>query len=552
MHSKLVRQVLGALVSLALGGTSLACLGQQCETTTPPPDLADLERRAVTIGQIDVDVEDIFDPTKPGESAALYRWANDLHLQTREDAIRSQLLFHPAGPVSAREFAETERLLRGRRYLFDAWIEPTCYHAATNAVDVRVRVRDVWSLNPGFSFNRKGGANHVAFGIEDQDFLGRGELVSLSWGRNVDRDTLLFTYADPQILGSWWRGRVAYSDNSDGSFGELDLERPFYSLDSRWSAGINLAGGDRIDSRYQEGIVLDSFAESSDHFEIYGGRSRGLQDGWAQRWLGGVRYDRSRFTESADEALAAPLPTDRRLVYPWVGMEWVEDDFVKVHNQDQLARTEDLQFGRALRAELGLASSVLGSDRTAVISSVQASGGKRLSDAQSLFYSGGLTGRLESDGPRDTLLEGEARYYFRQSPHALFFVSARGVVAERPDLDHQVLLGGDNGLRGYPLRYQSGTASALVTMEERIYTDWYPFRLFNVGAAAFADAGRTWGQDVAGREPLGLLSDVGVGLRIGNARSGLGNVLHIDLAVPLVRQSHISSIQLLVETRHSF
>ena len=107
-------------------------------------------------------------------------------------------------------------------------------------------------------------------------------------------------------------------------------------------------------------------------------------------------------------------------------------------------------------------------------------------------------------------------------------------------------------MRGYPLRYQSGTASALLTVEERFYTDWFPFHLFNVGAAVFADAGRTWGRDVAGEEPLGMLSDVGIGLRIGNARSGLGNVLHIDLAVPLVRQPGIDAVQLLIETRHSF
>ena len=68
----------------------------------------------------------------------------------------------------------------------------------------------------------------------------------------------------------------------------------------------------------------------------------------------------------------------------------------------------------------------------------------------------------------------------------------------------------------------------------------------------FTDAGRTWGRDVAGQVPLGLLSDVGVGLRIGNARSGLGNVLHIDLAFPLSRHLGIDSVQLLVETRHSF
>jgi len=54
-------------------------------------------------------------------------------------------------------------------------------------------------------------------------------------------------------------------------------------------------------------------------------------------------------------------------------------------------------------------------------------------------------------------------------------------------------------------------------------------------AALFADAGRTWDRDVAGETPLGWLSDVGVGLRIGNTRTGLGNVLHIDIAVRQVR-----------------
>jgi hemolysin activation/secretion protein len=233
-------------------------------------------------------------------------------------------------------------------------------------------------------------------------------------------------------------------------------------------------------------------------------------------------------------------------------VEWVEDDFTTAHNQDQLARTEDLQFGRALHAELGLASPAWGADRTAAIMAVHGRTGQRLGESASLFLSGDFTGRWESDGLRDALLQGEARYYRRQSSHALFFASARGAGAAEPDLDHQLLLGGDNGLRGYPLKYQSGAASLLLTAEERFYTDWYPLRLFHVGAAVFADAGRTWGEDLAGQAPLGWLSDVGVGLRIGNARSGLGNVLHLDVAVPLARQPGIDSVQFLVETRHSF
>jgi hypothetical protein len=547
-----LRRWLAAMVMVALPPIAW---GEACEANTASnavPTPAELEHRGTRIGNIDVEVEDIFDPTRPGEGATPYRLANDLHLRTRDDVIRAQLLFGEDEPFSQQKIAETERLLRGRRYLYDAWIEPVCYYEAEQTVDLRVRVRDVWSLNPGFSFNRKGGTNKVGVDVEDQDFLGRGELVSLSWGRNVDRDSLLGVYEDPQILGTWWRGRVAYADNTDGSFGELGVGQPFYSLDTRWSAGLGLVAGDRVNSRYAQGKVLDAYTEATDRFEIYGGRSHGLQDGWARRWLAGVRSEDSRFHETPGETLVGPLPQDRKLVYPWVGVEWVEDDFGTVHNQDQLARTEDLQFGRSLRAELGLASPAWGADRTATVARVHSAAGKRFDDGQSMFFTADLTGRLESDGLRDTLLQGEARYYNRQTKHALFFASARGAIAQHPDLDHQLLLGGDNGLRGYPLRYQSGTASALVTLEERFYTDWYPFHLFNIGAAAFADAGRAWGQDVAGEEPLGLLSDVGVGLRIGNARSGLGNVLHIDVAVPLSRQPGIDAVQFLIETRRGF
>ncbi|MBK7904552.1 MAG: hypothetical protein IPJ97_17725 [Proteobacteria bacterium] len=270
------------------------------------PTIAELEQRGAKVGAIEIKVEDIFDPTKPGEDATLYRWANDLHMLTRDDAVRSQLLFKESEPVSQQKIAETERLLRGRRYLYDAWIEPTCYDAAAQTVDLRVRVRDVWSLNPGFTFNRKGGANRVGFELEDQDFFGRGEFVSASVGRNVDRDTLLLVYEDPQILGTWWRGRVAYANNSDGGAGEFAVGQPFYSLDTRWSAGLGLAAGDRINSRYQLGQVLDAFAETTDRFEVYGGRSQGLRDGWARRWLAGVRYEDSRFSETRRRTRRAP------------------------------------------------------------------------------------------------------------------------------------------------------------------------------------------------------------------------------------------------------
>ena len=152
------------------------------------------------------------------------------------------------------------------------------------------------------------------------------------------------------------------------------------------------------------------------------------------------------------------------------------------------------------------------------------------------------------------LLAAEGRFYWATSKYSKFFASVSGAVTEQLDAELQLTLGGDNGLRGYPLRYQSGTSRALLTLEQRYYTKWYPFRLFHVGAAAFFDMGRTWGTDVNGFESAGLLKDIGLGLRLGSSRSSFGNVIHIDLAFPLdgAGDDDIDDVQLLVTTKGSF
>jgi hypothetical protein len=85
-----------------------------------------------------------------------------------------------------------------------------------------------------------------------------------------------------------------------------------------------------------------------------------------------------------------------------------------------------------------------------------------------------------------------------------------------------------------------------------MYSNWFPFQLFNVGGAVFFDVGHVTGRDPLGSEPQGVLKDVGIGLRLGNSRSALGNVLHIDLAFPLDGDSSIDKMQVVVETKRSF
>ncbi len=64
---------------------------------------------------------------------------------------------------------ESERILRGTRYLQDASIRPVAWH--DGVVDVEVDTHDVWTLNPDVSFGRKGGKNSTGFGIEELNLL---------------------------------------------------------------------------------------------------------------------------------------------------------------------------------------------------------------------------------------------------------------------------------------------------------------------------------------------------------------------------------------------
>ena len=187
-----------------------------------------------------------------------------------------------------------------------------------------------------------------------------------------------------------------------------------------------------------------------------------------------------------------------------------------------------------------------------LIFSAKASHGSGSGDRSALLLSTALNGRLESGELRNTVLDGALRYYVRQSERRLFFTTLEASVGRALDLDTQILLGGDNGLRGYPLRYQGGEGRALLTVEQRYFTNWYPFRLFRVGGAAFFDIGRTWGESPVSTPSRGLLKDVGIGLRFGNSRSGLGNIIHVDLAFPLDGDSSIDDVQILLETKERF
>jgi hypothetical protein len=129
------------VLALALGaGVPTQSAAQTVATALP--SFAELEAVQARIGEVRVLSADVFDTTDPKEDWAIYRWANAIHIQTRAGVIENALLFKRGDRVSVAVIEETERLLRGTRYLYDVQIRPVAYQ--DGVVDIEVLTRDSW------------------------------------------------------------------------------------------------------------------------------------------------------------------------------------------------------------------------------------------------------------------------------------------------------------------------------------------------------------------------------------------------------------------------
>ena len=541
-----VLRLIHSLLCLAVIVASLPAAA--ADVDIPPPQ--ELEAAGAIIGSITFDRQNVFDLSDPEEDKALYRLANRWHIVTRESVVRNQLLLKEGDVYSKRLAEESERLLRQNAYFYDARVEVVNFQ--DGVVDINVWTRDLWTLMPGLSVSRSGGENRTRVSLSERNLLGRGISVRLNYIDNVDRELTSFQYHDRHLGNSWTSLFFELADASDGHTTDVRLIRPFFELDARWSAGATFLDNASEESFYELGDEAAEYAADVNSFNGFVGLSRGLKDGWVRRWVAGAVYDHRRFAPVTDGTLQSLVPADRKLVYPYLGFELLEDRFESTSNRDQIDRTEDFFVGTRLWASIGYSSTGFDADRDAWIYRAEYSRGFGSMEKKALLFSSTLTGRVDEGRSANTEFGVSARYYNQISDKRLSYVTFDASKGNRLDLDNLVDLGGDTGLRGYPLRYQTGESRMLLTVEQRYFTDWYPWRLFRVGGAVFADVGRVWGENPLGNEHLGWLKDVGVGLRLAPTRASGRDVIHIDIAFPLDGDPTIDDVQFLVESKRSF
>jgi hypothetical protein len=146
----------------------------------------------------------------------------------------------------------------------------------------------------------------------------------------------------------------------------------------------------------------------------------------------------------------------------------------------------------------------------------------------------GVQGRLHGNRLENSILYGNLNFIYKTVwPWTQTWVAHSELnVTKNLDPENQLILGGNTGLRGYKNESFTGTRSALLNLEDRVFLVHEFFHLFYIGGVAFFDMGAV--------SPPGqtfqwswLKSDVGAGLRFSPTRSTSGSVVRLDVAYAL-------------------
>ncbi|MGX9462899.1 ShlB/FhaC/HecB family hemolysin secretion/activation protein [Shewanella sp. A14] len=495
----------------------------------------------------------IFDESAP-DAIFLHRWANYLHINTKESTILNNLSFEKGDSITEKDLHEAQRLLRYEPYIRDAEIniarkDPL---ATDNVEDVvLVETWDNWSLLPTVSLSKNGGDTKYSFGIKEDNLLGLGVKTKIKYQSSADRTGYKIAFDAPVRWVKHGNIAVDFYDNSDGQSSSVAFNKPFYSLNTKDMYTLAWLTDTRIDTIRQNGQDINEFEHVIDYANIGVGWLIDKQSDQLHRISVGITQDRHQFNNISLYPDSA-LPDKRDFIYPWISYEYLQDQYTVLNNIHLINNNEDFNLGWHHVVTLGLETNDV-TDNAALgyhLNLLTTRGWQQ--DNQLLLTS--LSGRADiQTGQQDFYNIGfGAEYFYQINPKWTAYSKARVATSHNNYLDQTFALGDETGVRGYPNDYQHGDNQWLLTGEIRYYPNINLYQLAELGWAMFADIGQaTGGQDEL-NEVDGPIGSVGIGARIYSSKSSYGNVAHVDVAVPITSGSDINAWEFRFQVKNHF
>ena len=475
--------------------------------------------------------------TRASSSPLIRSIAIQGNTRTHPQVISREFLFALGDSLDLERIAETERNLRRLLFLGQVKIQ---VRNSEDGVDLLVQVEDLYSraLSPLFS----GDLDELSYGLValDYNFSGRGQIARITLDHQaVSGNSGTLDYRIPRLVDDSHDLAVTLGIASEGHDVLLALSHPFYTLADPRSYGISLFSQEEIQRLYTDRILSERYTDRLDGGSFWYSHSFGK----AIKYRPSFRLSLTeRSFEPTPPSTYAPqdsltvrdfepsppftyAPQGRRRVIPSIGFLIWRPRYEETRFLHALGPVEDLQTGSWTSLRLGLSHQFFASDRSFALYQVQLSPRLKLYPKGYLFGTLFLSARQQRDGFYHLFTHFECLAYARiLSIHSLAF-RLRWEALHRPEDATQLLLGLNQGLRGYAPRRFDGTRRVLFNLEAR--PTFYRHPLYVLAGAFFLDGGTTWTPSHTSPE---LNLSLGLGARIGLPRVYNTPILRVDLA----------------------
>jgi hypothetical protein len=486
----------------------------------------------------------------------LHRWANAIHIDTKIMTLENEAAFFlDKCNKNFADMAEVERHLRSRKYLRDAEVT-----SDKNVENITITTWDNWSIMPTISFGRKGGENTYSFGIKERNLLGFGINAEIESYQNAQRSGYKLISTIPLFQRKNTEIKLRFANNDDGQQRSLFLRKIFAGFHIKKAYLLGFNEESRNDTVFQNDSDQSVFAHDISFKTLNYAWLDFNSDNLVLRYSVGITQDQHIFSAISEADLLAqespPLtgqrPQDRKFIYPWAAFEYIEKDFRKATNVHSISQIEDFNHGWQINSRLGIGN---GNNENSAwaLWKIQAKKGFNVSRHSLLLFDLSLTGDLYKEQNNRILMKFNAEYFYRLNQHWGLYLNNTNIISENQYFESPVTMGGDTGIRGFPLQYQHGKNSVKLVSEIRYYPQINLLKLFDLAGVAFFDTGRAFGGSLVQNIENDWLASVGVGIRVYSPHSGGNNqIIHIDFAFPQSSNPNINNFEIRVQAKKSF
>ncbi len=473
---------------------------------------------------------DIWDPVPPGPFARVYSLANRLHFRTRPATMRASLLLRKGDAFDLRRVAESERALRALRFLSP---ESVLVRPRGDSVELAFHTRDRWTTNPEVNLESGGGTLYGSMSFTERNFLGLGWWASINYREDPVGITRGLSLSNPHAFGSPWRTEFVAATGTAGKSNAFAIEHPYEGEEGTRTLGVRWSRISSESQLFDRGSLASRIPRRTEEAEVWWGVGHRTPSGLIRRarWVVAVldrRLEPSLLEPGASEEFEGGHEDLRQRRVGGEVRLW-RPRFIQRRGINRFERVEDFDLGPSLALEAGFAPKAFGGTVDEGFARVRLSGGVEADGLGFGFAGVSVRSRFRRDA-REVLATLTARWIEQPHPRIAVVLGAMGIAGRDMPHNFQVVVGGLDGLRAYPVHALSGTQLWRFNAEARVNGGRAMGDFLHVGAAVFTDAARAWG---LGASDAPWHHDAGFGLRLSLPHVSIDDLIRIDIAWPI-------------------